>query len=187
MFITVFTTARHRPLPRHNQSTPTHPLSFIRSMLGAFALLRTAPLSFHLYQRWSHRMDLREIWYWRLLLRSVEEILIWLKSDKNIKICGGNPNLVKIGQKYLAVCMKTFCCCGRATGTWQRAIFCGTVHISVDTDMNLNNTQLRYTIAACRLSQPASCSTLQAHKPPSASVPPLHSLTPTSFNVGQFV
>ena len=54
--------------------------------------MRTAPISFVISgrpsvstcnrrPRWT---DLRESWYWRLLLKSVEKQLIWLKSDHNI-------------------------------------------------------------------------------------------------------
>jgi hypothetical protein len=38
-----------------------------------------------MYQSSSHCTDIREIWYWRLLWKTVEKIKIWLKSDKNIE------------------------------------------------------------------------------------------------------
>jgi len=37
-----------------------------------------------MYQRGSHWTDFREVFYWRLLWKSVEKIHIWLKSDKNV-------------------------------------------------------------------------------------------------------
>jgi hypothetical protein len=40
-------------------------------------------LSVSPYQLGSHRREVREVWYWKLLLNSVEKIQIWLKSDKN--------------------------------------------------------------------------------------------------------
>jgi hypothetical protein len=67
-----------------------------RSFLGAFALSWKAPFSFamfvrpsarlsvRMYKLGSHRTNFREIWYWRLLLQSVEIVRIWLKCDKNI-------------------------------------------------------------------------------------------------------
>jgi hypothetical protein len=71
-----------------------------RLPLGAFAKSREAPISFvtsaclcvcvYMYQLSSRCTDFRETGYWRL-----------------IKIRKENPNLVKIGQKYRALCMKT--------------------------------------------------------------------------------
>jgi hypothetical protein len=59
--------------------------------LGAFAKLRKATVSFvmsvhpsvHMEQLGFHRTDFHEILYWRIFLKSVEQIQVVLKSDKN--------------------------------------------------------------------------------------------------------
>jgi hypothetical protein len=40
--------------------------------------------SVHMCQLGLHWTDFREIWYWSLLLKSVEQNYVWLKSYKNV-------------------------------------------------------------------------------------------------------
>jgi hypothetical protein len=47
-------------------------------------------------RRGSHWIDFREIWYLELLLKSVEKLWIWLKSDKNIGKYTYRPEYVLI-------------------------------------------------------------------------------------------
>lgn len=63
---------------------------FISSLLGIFwkvqkhLLLWHVCLSVHMYHLSSHRTDFHEIFYWNILLKSVQKTHIWLKVDKNI-------------------------------------------------------------------------------------------------------
>ena len=51
---------------------------------GAYWLRHACPSVFPHNQRCSHWTEFREIWYWRLVRKSIKQFQIWLKSDKNM-------------------------------------------------------------------------------------------------------
>jgi hypothetical protein len=69
----------------------SYPLQFCPHMLGAFAKLREAAIRFVasvrpsacMEQLGSHWTDFHEIWYLSIFRKSVEQIQVSLKSDKN--------------------------------------------------------------------------------------------------------
>ena len=56
----------------------------------------TSSPSVRLYQRGSDWTDLPEIWYWELLRKSTEKLLMWLKSDQNMGHFTRRPKSVYI-------------------------------------------------------------------------------------------
>jgi hypothetical protein len=70
--------------------------------------LRHVRPSVRMCQLGPHRMDFCQIWYWTLLLTSVELIQIWLISDKNIVQFTWPPNLQIQMTAKLGSCLQIY-------------------------------------------------------------------------------
>ena len=78
---------------RHHLTIPcyvAYPVDKKKEVFGRFSRKpRKAPISFvmsvRVYQCGSQSTDFGEIWYWDFLLKSVDKIQIWLKSDKQYR------------------------------------------------------------------------------------------------------
>lgn len=77
----------------------------------------TACLSVSMYQRAFHWTVLREIWYRRLLWKSVGKLQIWLKPDENIEHFTRRPECFSCWYRHLQcnnAQKASLCMCGKA-------------------------------------------------------------------------
>ena len=81
------------------------------SILGIFSEVQKHLLlwhicpSVHMYQLSYHRTDFREIYYWQILLKSVQKIQICLKVDKNIRHLTLRPEFHQFRKTYCLHCV----------------------------------------------------------------------------------